>query len=503
MPSPATTYPDWKAPAEDGQPLIWPEPGEMLARTRENHARLSSADAVLLQRVPLSELRKRQRAWIGHADDAQPIIASGHQTELYHPGVWVKDVLANQIAARLDGQPYHFAVDTDSPKHLNVRWPGYSEPLTDDPAVTSAQWSGLLEAPTPNHIATLDAALRDANKPWRFEPMIGAFYASMRRLSLEQAKLPQALTNATHELDWTLGLRHHAMVTSPLWTSEPYLVFVHHLLARARQLATDYNGALADYRDEQKIRTRTRPMPDVAVFDTSVEVPFWLDDLATGQRTRPSVFATNGGWILTLPNGAEFVFDETADGWDAAARLGQWLRDHHARLSPRALLLTCFLRLIVADQFIHGIGGGRYDQVTDRFIARHFGIEPPAFAVTTATLYFPGAVGRSRVCTPCVVHEGHRVRHNVLGERKRELVAAIDAAPRYSMQRREAFYNMHRELAAARHEHPAIKRWEAHWRETQRADAEDAPLFDRELFYAVQPEERLRQLIDRYAAAFA
>src|SRR5829696_8701672 len=239
MPSPAQTYPDWKAPAEDGQLLIWPEPGEMLARTRENQRALSSADNVRLQGIPLPELRRRQRAWIGHADDAAPIVASGHQTELYHPGVWVKDVLAQQLAARSGGQAYHFAVETDSPKHLNVRWPRYSEPLTDDPAVTTAQWSGLLDAPTPQHIAKLDADLREASQSWRFQPVLGEFYASMRRLSLEQPNLANALTNATHELDWKLGLRHHAMVTSPLWTSEPYLVFVHHLLARARQLGND------------------------------------------------------------------------------------------------------------------------------------------------------------------------------------------------------------------------------------------------------------------------
>jgi hypothetical protein len=503
MPSPAQTYPDWKAPAEDGQTLVWPEPAELIARTRENHARLSSAHDVKLQGVPLSELRRRQRAWIGHADDAQPIVASGHQAELYHPGVWVKDVLANQIAPRLGGQAYHFAVDTDSPKHLNVRWPNYSEPLTDDPALTSAQWAGLLDAPTPRHIAKLDADLRAASASWRFELMLRDFYGSMRRLSLEQPQLSNALTNATHELDWQLGLRHHALVTSPLWASEPYLVFVHHLLARARQLAIDYNGSLEDYRALHKIRTKMRPMPDVAVFDLSVEVPFWLDDLATGTRTRPSVFPVDGGWILELNSGAEFLFREDADGWDAAARLAQWLRENQVRLSPRALMLTLFLRLAVADQFIHGIGGARYDQVTDRLIARHFGMTPPSFSVTTATMYFPDAVGRTRVCMSCVQQEGHRVRHNVLGERKRELVAAIDAAPRCSVERSERFYRMHRELAAARQDHPSIQQWEQRLRESERADAEDAPLFDRELFYATQPSERLGMLIDRYRQLFA
>jgi hypothetical protein len=292
------------------------------------------------------------------------------------------------------------------------------------------------------------------------------------------------------------------MVTSPIFASEPYLVFVHHILARARQVATDYNASLEEYRAEHKIRTKQRPMPDVQVFETSVEAPFWLDDLATGHRTRPSVFATDGGWILELNSGAEFVFDPNADGWEAAARLGQWLRENHVRLSPRALMLTLFLRLVIADQFIHGIGGGRYDQVTDRLIMRHFGIAPPSFCVTTATLYFPEAVGRTRVCMSCVVQEGHRVRHGVLGERKRELVAAINEAPRRSLERSERFYRMHRELNAARQSHPAIEKWEQRLRESEQADAADAALFDRELFYLLQSRERLAMLIDRYRGLF-
>jgi len=61
---------------------------------------------------------------------------------------------------------------------------------------------------------------------------------------------------------------------------------------------------------------------------------------------------------------------------------------------------------------------------------------------------------------------------------------------------------MHRELAAAQQEHPAIKSWEERLRDTRRTDAEDAPLFDRELFYAIQPHERLDALIDRYRRLF-
>ena len=48
-----------------------------------------------------------------------------------------------------------------------------------------------------------------------------------------------------------------------------------------------------------------------------------------------------------------------------------------------------FNRLFVADLFIHGTGGARYDLVTDAVIRRFFGIEPPRFAVASMTMYLP------------------------------------------------------------------------------------------------------------------
>ena len=49
-------------------------------------------------------------------------------------------------------------------------------------------------------------------------------------------------------------------------------------------------------------------------------------------------------------------------------------------------------RLVLGDLFLHGIGGAKYDQLTDAMIARFFGLEPPGFMVLSATLLLPGAV---------------------------------------------------------------------------------------------------------------
>jgi hypothetical protein len=513
-------YPEWKAPSEDASLLVWPGPRELVDDAIANHALLSRADGTRVQNMPLAELRKRMRQFIGHEDE-RPLIATGHQVELHHPGVWVKKILINLLAEKTQGAAFHVAIDTDSPKHLTLRWPSplpspgvpgegvrgavsgapveaISLPVTDDPNLTKAAWTGLLDPPTPAHLQQIAGRLRSAEHGWGFKPELEDVLLSLRRLSLESLNLPSALANAMHELDWSLGLRHHLLVSSPIWTCEPHLVFAHDLIARADQVASHYNAALQSYRDEHGITTQSRPMPDLLTSDEAAEIPFWLDDLHTGKRIRPSIFRGDRGWILELVSGDEFVFDPTLGPDEASARLYKWLMQTRHRITPRAMTNMLFLRLLLVDQFIHGIGGGRYDQVTDRFIASFYQIEPPKFGVTTATMYFPAAIGRQRVCVPCVRQEGHRLKHAILGQRKRELVAQIASLPRRSSERASRYYEMHRELSRAASENPALQRWQAKLQQTQEQEKQDETLFDRELFYAMQPRERLEQMIERY-----
>jgi hypothetical protein len=242
-------------------------------------------------------------------------------------------------------------------------------------------------------------------------------------------------------------------------------------------------------------------MPDLKISDDQCEVPFWLDDLIAQTRDRAQVQKTSDGWELIVA-GEGFPLSASADGLEAVDELKRFLHRHNVRLSPRALTLTMFLRLFVADQFVHGIGGGRYDQVTDDVIRNFFNMEPPHFAVTTATLYFPTAVGRKRPCFPCLAHEGHKLRHQVLGEQKMELVHQIDSLPRRSGQRQRVFIQMHALINAKAATHPSVVSWQERVNEANREELDDSPLFDREFFYAIQPKERLAGVIDRYSGLF-
>ena len=59
------------------------------------------------------------------------------------------------------------------------------------------------------------------------------------------------------------------------------------------------------------------------------------------------------------------------------------------RIRTRALITTLAARLLLGDLFLHGIGGAKYDHVTDRLIADFFGLEPPGYMVVSGTLHLP------------------------------------------------------------------------------------------------------------------
>jgi hypothetical protein len=78
-------------------------------------------------------------------------------------------------------------------------------------------------------------------------------------------------------------------------------------------------------------------------------------------------------------------------GQEPAALVCEWqaLERRGFKIRARALTNTLFARLFLADLFIHGIGGGNYDELTDEIARRFYGYELPGYLVLSATLLLP------------------------------------------------------------------------------------------------------------------
>jgi hypothetical protein len=84
------------------------------------------------------------------------------------------------------------------------------------------------------------------------------------------------------------------------------------------------------------------------------------------------------------------------------------LMSQRVTLRPRALVTTMYARLVLSDLFIHGIGGAKYDELTDLIIERFFGVEPPQFMTATATFRLP--IERPEVTATDVRQSAERLR---------------------------------------------------------------------------------------------
>ncbi|MGA0174238.1 MAG: hypothetical protein ACO3NL_11445, partial [Phycisphaerales bacterium] len=188
-----------------------------------------------------------------------------------------------------------------------------------------------------------------------------------------------------------------------------------------RRCAETFNEAL---------RLDPRAARPLEIADDRIEVPLWS---IAWERPRERVH-------LDRREPARTRRERLAEGANAAP----------SRLAPRGLLMTGLVRL-VADLFIHGRGGWRYDRVTERWFAHWLGERLSPMAMATADWRLPfGAEVPSYGDLRRRWHDPQREDVAGPSEAKLRALRTIAAEPRGSSARREAFRTMHRQLDADR-----------------------------------------------------
>lgn len=375
------------------------------------------------------------------------IVLTGHQPELYHTGVWAKDFLLDRMARECGATALDLVVDSDGFENVGITTPCFRPEVSRCHAylalgVADGYFAGT-SVPDGSDLddfcTSVDEQLSTLPAP-SLSTHFERFCEALRSAASDARNLAELVTFARRRYEASAGTDYLELPITLLAQTEAYLLFFAHVALDATSFADAYNSELADYRALNSVRNALQPVPDLSRSESgAVELPFWL--LRAGVRETAFVRLVSPDGV-SVENGAgeRFALIPTSGGLltaDSVRALGA----SGITVAPKALALTLFTRMFVCDFMIHGVGGGRYDQVTDGIIRRYFGVEPPAFAVASLTMYLPlGA----HVVTDAEVADAkdrlNRLEHNpdtLLDEVDFDSAAERSQATRLSVEKRD------------------------------------------------------------------
>jgi hypothetical protein len=374
----AIEYRRLRAPREHGQALIDPPLAEAAALVAHNRS-LARAEhgRVMIGGVSLAELSAQARRALG-CNAEQTIILSGHQPELYHPGVWFKNFVLSALGQQHQAAAINLVIDNDTVGAPAIRVPRGDSMVETVPLDDAAAELPYEERPVINAQCFRSFAVR-VNRPGTLVERLDVFPEPPARLGAGTAR-------ARHALETESGLCTREMALSEICDQESFHRFALHLLLELPRLQAIFNASLAEFRRVHHVRSRSHPVPELTRDGEWLEAPLWIWSEQTPTR-RPLFVKRAGDQLMLRSDAVEFSVPLTNGvvTSDTVAALRS-ARQRGIKLRPRALITTMYARLTLSDLFLHGIGGAKYDQLTDAIIERFFGITPPRFMTVTATM---------------------------------------------------------------------------------------------------------------------
>lgn len=413
---PEAQYKQFRAPKQNNTALIEPSHQELLALAKSRCEEVSESEATLsmagvsqneLIQTARDSLLQMAQAWTQSyaklppslATHAGPIIVSGHQPELFHPGVWFKNFALGNLAKSVGGIGIHLLIDSDLCRDVSIRVPTirHNEPHVEAIAFDQTQPAmPFEERQVMDHerLRSFTDRFKQTFKA-KHEPLLYKVWPNVCKAVEQGRTLGEALSQGRHQLELAHGNETLELPFSKVCDTKPFQCFVVEILSRAEEFQTAYNDSLARYRQAHKLRSMAQPLPDLATVlsdkqESWIETPFWIWSVKNPTRKALWCQRRDNQLLLTdQPDGSEpsrleLVLD--IDQPELAMQQLQACRAEGIKIRSRALATTLYCRHLLADLFLHGIGGAKYDQVTDDLSKQFFGIAPPPHATLTATV---------------------------------------------------------------------------------------------------------------------
>lgn len=303
-----------------------------------------------------------------------PVIATGHQPDIYHSGILYKYKLLQSFAKKNKAIGLNVIIDTDSGEAGSIKIPVMSAGSPDKRSVSlKAGELPLIFQHLPEKESLkekLDEALNCLPGPAR-----GVSIDSINDYLLKYLGLAGQPVSLAH------SLMRRILVDSSNCLDVPFShilrldhsrAFFKSIVEDFSAFSADYNNSLNAFRQEKKIKNRANPFPNLEVANGFSELPFWILDQQKQSRF-PLYVKKNHDKVHLLFDGREVPFEELSPDFIIA---------------PKAALITLFLRLYACDLFIHGTGGARYDEFTDLLMQSYFKVAPPSYVTASQNRYF-------------------------------------------------------------------------------------------------------------------
>lgn len=396
-----------RAPREHGATLELPPLSsvEKIWRSNLDHIqtlgqiRIGDVDLGSLQESGRREVFELARRYTGDYLDvdlsgrtAERIVMSGHQPELFHPGVWFKNFALSTIGQQLNCVAINLVVDNDISGSPAIRYPsivGATKSVSVGTIPLDAPGANVpyenREIEDPDFFGSFPDRVASAISPLVKNPLARLVWEQMEnapnKKNQRQPLLGQTIAQGRHRIESRFGLATLEVPVSQIATTDCFAIFTKSILTDIQGFQTAYNSSIAEYRKIHKVRSNAHPVPELVRDGDLMESPFWVWHHDRPQRKR--LFVKLSPKSISLTDRA---------GWQVELELDNFvqqfadLKTEQVAIRPRALVTTMFCRMVLSDIFIHGIGGAKYDQLTDSIANQFFGAEPPDFMTISATM---------------------------------------------------------------------------------------------------------------------
>lgn len=297
-------------------------------------------------------------------------IASGHQPYIFHPGIWAKIIFLNFFN---DFEKMFITNDSDVKDGIFIEIPFFD-----------GKWRKIRE------YIYLNSEKKTFEEYDFYKFKRGILFFSERFKEIEKfiredvkEKILIFIKNLNEYEDvvssiiltrknFEREIKYGEKIVSEICKEENFLKFFLYFFYEGEKIFDIYNKKLEEYRIIKNIKKEGEPFPFLLKYNDFYEIPFWI--IKDGRKR---IFKNKNSLYIENEKIKELSFDFEKD----------IEKIRNLKIRPKALTLSIYQRIFLSDLFVHGIGGARYDEFTEKFFEDVFNLKIPEFIFLTGTFY--------------------------------------------------------------------------------------------------------------------